>query len=190
MSNAKTSLEEHYPSLLSDAPLHLLKYLKLISGTIVSLSIWLQSCPNTPQSAADQPEKKIIWILAAFSTRLVAINELMYKLKVTGGRRGRPGQPLTLYEELLIYWILQASWSTFKCLLKINQLDIKTKFLTLMNYSFTFSDGLQNLPSSFVPGGLSFRGWDMWSALMTFHKLDFSVMNLQHLYLNFGLYTP
>lgn len=58
MSNAKTSLEEHYPSLLSDAPLHLLKYLKLISGTIVSLSIWLQSCPNTPQSAADQPGKK------------------------------------------------------------------------------------------------------------------------------------
>lgn len=58
MSNAKTSLEEHYPSLLSDAPLHLLKYLKLISGTIVSPSIWLQSCPNTAQSAADQPEKK------------------------------------------------------------------------------------------------------------------------------------
>lgn len=58
MSNAKTSLEEHYPSLLSDEPLHLLKYLKLISGTIVSPSIWLQSCPNTAQSAADQPEKK------------------------------------------------------------------------------------------------------------------------------------
>lgn len=131
----------------------------------MALSIWLQChqiCSNGAR-VCGRSNEQINRILAAFSTQLVAINGFMHREGKGESESEREeeserlgdlwawGQSMILYEVLYPWVIGPRKWPSracFKCLLKINQVDIKTRFPALMNNSITFSLNVSQLIQS------------------------------------------